>query len=75
MKKVNLPRGQNTEPTEVQNTSNTDERKVQDLNSSHVEDNSITPVNDGDDCISDGQDIDTAVQDDPMSRASQDDNY
>ena len=50
-------------------------REVQDLNSSQIEDNGSTPENDGDDYISDGQDIDTAVQDDQMSGASQDDNY
>ena len=67
MKKVNIPRGQNT--------SDKDDREVKDLNSSQIKDNGITEENDGDDYISDCQDIDTAVQDDQMSRASQDDNY
>ena len=38
--------GQNTGPTEVQNTSNTDEREVQNLNSSQIEDNGIASQND-----------------------------
>ena len=75
MKKVDIPRDQNTGPTEVQNTSDTDERTVPDLNGGQIEDNGTTPDNDSDDYISDGQDINTAVQDDQTSRASQDDNY
>ena len=67
-KKVDSLRGQNTE---VQNTSDTDEREVQDLNSGQIEDNG----EDGDDYIPDGRDIDNVVQDNQMSRASQDDNY
>ena len=70
VKKVDIPRDQNTGPTEVQNTSDTDERAVPDLNSGQIEDNCTTPDNDRGDYISNGQDIDTAVQDDQMSRAS-----
>ena len=75
IKKVDIPRDQNTGPTEVQNTSHTDERAVSDLNGGQIEDNGTTPDNDRDDYISNDQDIDTLVQDDQMSRASQDDNY
>ena len=74
IKKVNIPRDQNTGSTEVQNTSNTDERAVPDLNSGQILDNGITPDSDGDDYRSDDQDINTVVQDDQMSRASQDNN-
>ena len=75
MKKVDIPRDQYTGPTEVQNTSDTDEKTVPDLNGGQIEGNGTTPHNDRDDYISNGQDINTAVQDDQMSRASQDDNY
>ena len=75
VKKFNLQRDQDTGPTEVQNTLDTDERAVPDLNGSQIEDNGTTPDNDREDYISDDQDIDIAVQDDQMSRASQDDNY
>ena len=76
MKKVDIPRDQNTGPTEVQNTSDTDERAVPDSNGNQIEDNGTTPAdNDGDDYISDDQDIDIVVQDDQTSRASQDANY
>ena len=75
VKKVDSLRGQNTGPTEAQTTSDTDEREVQNLHSVQIKDKGTTQENEGDDYISDGQDIDTAVQDDQMSRASQDDNY
>ena len=72
VKKVDIQRDQNTE---VQNTGDTDERAVPELNGSQTEENGTTPDNDGEDYILDDQDIDPAMQDDQMSRASQDDNY
>ena len=75
VKKVDIQRDQNTGPTEVQTTVDTDERAVPDLNGSQIGENGTTPDNNGEDYISDDQDIDTAVQDDQMSRVSQDDNY
>ena len=75
VKKVNSLKGQNTGPTEAQTTSDTDEREVQDLHSAQIKDKGTTPENDRDDYLPDGQDVDTAVQDDQMSRPSQDDNY
>ena len=75
MKVINPISGQNTGPIEVHNTSDRDERDVQDLNSSQIEDNGTTPENEGNNYISDGQGINNAVQDDQTSRASQDDNY
>ena len=75
IKKVDTQEDQNTGPTEVQNTGDTDERAVPDLNGSQIKENSTTPDNDRDDYISDDQDIDPAMQDDQMSRESQDANY
>ena len=75
VKKVNTLEDQNTGPTEVQNTGDTDERAIPDLNGSQIEENGITQDNDRDDYTSDDQDIDPAMQDDQMSRASHDDNY
>ena len=57
VKKVDIPRDQDTGPTEVQNTSDTDERAVPDLNGGQIEDNGTTPDNNGDDYISNDQDI------------------
>ena len=64
VKKVDIPRDHKTGPTEVQNTSDTDERGVADLNGGQIEDNGTNPDNNRDDYISDDQDINTAVQDD-----------
>ena len=75
VKKVDIPGDQNTGPTEVQNTSDTEERVVPDSKGDQIEDNGTTPNNDRDDYISDDQDINIAVQDNQMSRVSQDDNY
>ena len=75
IKKVNTQENQTTGPSEAHNTGDTDERAVPDLNGSQIEENGTTPDNDGDDYISDDQDINPAMQDDQMSRASQDDNY
>ena len=75
IKKVKTQEDQNTGLTEVQNTGDTDERAVPDLNGSQIEENGTTPDNDRDDYISDDQDINLEMQDDQMSRASQDDNY
>ena len=60
---------------EVHNTSDRDKIDAQDLNDSQTEDNSSTPENEGNNYISDGQDINNAVQDDQMYRTSQYDNY
>ena len=73
--KVNKQEDQNTGPTEVQNTGDTDERAVLDLNGSQIEENGTTPDNGEHDYISDDQYINPVMQDDQMSRASQDDNY
>ena len=75
IKKVNTQEDQNTGPTEVQNTGDTDERAEPDLNGSQIEENDITSDNDRDDYTSDDQDIDPVMQDDQMSRVFQDDNY
>ena len=73
IKKVHTQEDQNTGPTQAQNTGDTDERTVPDLIGSQIEDDGTTPENDGDDYISDDQDL--AMQDDHTSKASQDDNY
>ena len=69
IKKVNTQEDQNTGPAEVQNTVEADKRAVPDLNGSQIEENGTTPDNDGDDYISDNQDIDPAMQDDQVSKA------
>ena len=75
VKRVDSSRGKNIGPTAVLTTSDTDDIQVQHLHHAQKEDKGTTPDNDGEDYISDGQEVDTAVQDDQMSRASQDDNY
>ena len=52
IKKVDTQEDQNTGPTKVQNTGKADERVVQDLIGSQIEENSATPENDNDDYIS-----------------------
>ena len=64
IKKVDIQRDQDTGPTEVQNTSDTDEKVVPDLNGGQTEDISTTPGNAREDDTSSDQDIDIAVQDD-----------
>ena len=73
IKKVDIQEDQNTGPTEVQNTGDTDERAVPDLVGNQIEEDGTTPENDDEDYISYGQD--PAMQDDQTSKASQDDNY
>ena len=73
IKKVNTQEDQNTGPTEVQNTGDTDERAVPDLIGSQIEEDGTTPENDGDDYISDDQDPE--MQDDKTSKVFQDDNH
>ena len=73
IKQVDTQEDQNTGPTEVQNTGNTDERVIPDLIDSQTEEDGTTPENDGDDYISNDQD--PTMQDDQTSKASQDDNY
>ena len=75
VKKVDTQEYQNTGLTEVQNTGDVDERAVPGLNGSQIGENGTTSNNDGDDYISDDQDINPVMQDDQMSKASQDDNY
>ena len=73
VKKVDTQEDQITEPTEVQNIGDTDERAVLDLIDSQMEEDGTTPENNGNDYISDDQD--PMMQDDQTSKASQDDNY
>ena len=71
--KVDTQEDQITGPTEVQNTGDTDERALLELIDNQTEEDGTTPENDGDDYISDDQDL--TKQDDQTSKASQDDNY
>ena len=73
IKKVDTQEDQNTGSTEAQNTGEVDERAVPDSIDSNIEEDGTTPENDGDDYISDDQD--PTMQDNQMSKASQDDNY
>ena len=75
VKKVDIQRDQNTGPREVQNTGDIDERATPALNGSQVEENGTTPGNDGEDYTPDEQDMNPEMQEDQMSRASQDGNY
>ena len=63
---------QNTGPTQAQNTGNIDQRTVQDLIGSQIEDDGTSRESNGDN-ISDDQD--PAILDDQTFKASQDDNY
>ena len=73
IKKVFTPEDQNTGPTQTQNTGEIDERTVQDLIGSQIEDDGTNPESNGDNYIS--NDPDPAMPDDQTSKASQDDNY
>ena len=68
--KVNTQEDQNPE---AQNTGDQYKRAVPDSIGSQIEEDGITPENDGDDYTSDDQD--PVMQDDQMSKESQDDSY
>ena len=72
IKKVDIQEDHNSELTGAQNTGDIKERAVPDSIQGQIEDNGITLENNGD-YISDDQD--PTMQDDQMSKASQDDNY
>ena len=72
-KQVYMSEDQNVGLTEAQNTEHTNERAVLDSIDSQIEDDGSTPENNDHDYISDDQD--PAMQDEQMSKASQDDNY
>ena len=73
IKKVHTPEDQNTGLIQAQNTGDIDERTVQDLIGSQIEDHGTNPESNGDDYISNDQD--PVMPDDQASKASQDDNY
>ena len=73
LKKVDTQEDQNTRTTEIQNTGDVDETGVPHSINSQIEEHGTTPENDSNDYISDDQD--PAMQDNQMSKASQDDNY
>ena len=62
VKEVHTQEGQNTGPTEAQNTGNPNERAVPDSINSQIEEDGTTPENNSDDYISDDQD--PVMQDD-----------
>ena len=68
IKKVHTPEDQNTGPTQAQNTEDIDERTVQDLIGSQIEDDGTNPESYGDDYISNDQD--PVMPDDQISKAS-----
>ena len=65
-KQVYTSEDQNVGPTETQNIEHTNKRSVLDSIDGQIEDNGSTPEN---------NDQDPAMQDEQMSKASQDDNY
>ena len=65
-KQVYVSEDQNVGPTEAQNIEHTNERAVLDSINDQIEDDGSTPEN---------NDQDPAMQDEQMSKASQDDNY
>ena len=65
-KQVYLTEDQNVGPTEAQNIEHTNERAVLNSIDGQIEDNGSTPEN---------NDQDPAMQEEQMSKASQDDNY
>ena len=73
IKKVHTPEDQNTRPVQAQSTGDIDERTVQDLIGSQIEDDGTNPESNSDDYISNDQD--SVMPDDQTSKASQDDNY
>ena len=68
-----MPEDENIGLTEAQNTEDPNERTVLDSINSQIEGDGSTPENNDHDYISDDQD--PAMQDDQMSKASQEDNY
>ena len=72
-KQVYTSEDQNVGLTEAQNIEHTNERAVLDSIDGQIEDEGLTPENNDYDYISDNQD--PAVQDEQMSKASQEDNY